>query len=459
MQEQNVDVVVLGTGAVGQIVAYKARKAGKSVVAVETREPGGTCPNRGCDAKKPLVNAAHTLRSFQALHDHGLVGDARIDWPALINFKRSFTNPVGDETRKDLEAAGVTLVEGRPRFVDERTIEAGGTRYRAEQIVIVTGQRPRTLDVPGAEHTVDSDAFLELDELPKRVAFIGGGYIGMEFACVCAAAGAEVTVLDQNVYPLMKFDEDAVRTLLAALEDQGIKLLTRRTVTAIERTEEGGGGLHVVTESDEPAVVVDLVVNASGRVPSVEGMDLDAGNVAHGKKGVKVDRHLRSVSNPRVWAGGDVADGSAAGDPRPALTPIASQDGRTLAHNLFKDTPVERSGSPVASVAFTCPPVASVGLTEPQAREKHGDVSVVKGDMAEWKVVQQHGHRHGFYKLIFAAEDGPLLGAHLAGYGVDEVINLLTLAACRGCKRDELCAAALGYPTLGFNLNNVLQKR
>ena len=452
MSNEQTDVMVLGSGIVGQTVAYKAKKAGRSVVVVETREPGGTCPNRGCDAKKPLVNAAHALRHFQALHGKGLAGEVRIDWPALIRFKRSFTDPVGPETAQDLREAGVTLVQARPRFVDEQTIEAGGTRYQAKQIVIATGKRPRELDIPGAEHTINSDGFLELDKLPKRVAFVGGGYIAMEFAGVAAAAGAEVTVIEAGVYPLGKFEEDAVRVLLRAFEEQGIRLLTRRKVTAVERRDDGA--LQVVTDADEPTVVADLVVNTSGRVASLDGMDLEAGKVERVKAGVKVDEYLRSTSNPRVWAGGDVA---ASG--RPPLTPTASQDGRTLAHNLLHDEPRTGMQNPVATVAFTTPPVAAVGFTEADAREQHGGVEVISGDLAEWKVYKEHGHQHGYYKLIFAPDNGPLIGAHLTGYGADEVINFLSLGICRGVNRDELCSVALAYPTLGFSLDGVLQKR
>jgi glutathione reductase (NADPH) len=274
----------------------------------------------------------------------------------------------------------------------------------------------------------------------------------MEFAGVAAAAGKQVTVIESSTYPLGPFDKDCVRTLLAAMQDQGIDILTRRQVQAIEKTSSG---FMIKTDSGQPTIEVDLVVAAVGRKPSVDKLNLEAGGVEHGKAGIKVDEHLRSVSNPRVFAGGDVADQG-----RPPLTPIASQDAGVLAHNLWAadDALREHSTSPIASVAFTCPPIASVGLLESEAREQHGDIDIKAGDMSSWKLLREHGHDHGSYKLIFQADDGPLLGAHLVGYGVDEVINLFSLAICQKCSCDDLCKAALAYPTLGFNLHNLLRR-
>jgi glutathione reductase (NADPH) len=452
-QAKQVDLAVLGCGVAGQTVAYRARQAGWSVTLFETGPPGGTCPTRGCDAKKPLVNAVFRLRRAQAMMGKGLSGELSIDWPALMAFKRSFTEPIPDRTREDLAEAGIELIEAPPRFDDARTIEADGRRWRAEQVVISTGLRPRALDLErgGAEHAIDSDAFLELDALPERVVFVGGGYVSMEFASVAAAAGSAVTVLERAEYPLSAFDPDAVRVLLAAMHEQGIKILTRRQVTGIE---PAGGAFRVHTGASGEAIEADLVVNASGRVPSIDGLGLDNAGIAHGEAGVAVDAYLRSTSSPNVWAAGDVA---ATG--RAPLTPTAAEDGRVVAHNLLNQDDREMIRTPVASVCFTYPPIASVGLSEHAARQRHGDdLQVAAGDLAQTKHFRQEGETHGFYKMIFDP-DQRLLGAHFVGGDCEEVINLFALAIGQGCDKHKLCETTMAYPTVAKTLQNVFIKQ
>ena len=454
MEESRIDLAVIGCGVAGQSIAYTARKAGKSVSIFESGPPGGTCPTRGCDAKKPLVNAAKRLVQARAMIGSGLAGQLHLDWSALMDFKRQFTQPIPGRTREDLREAGIELIEACPRFLNAHTLEADGRRWRAEQIVIASGLRPRTLELPGggAEHTIDSDGFLELDQLPGRVVFVGGGYIAMEFAGVAAAAGARVTVLEMGTYPLGQFDQDVVRELLAAYEDLGVHVLTQRKVEAIRPLERG---FEVDCGGAAPTIEADLVVNATGRVPSIDGLDLDAAGIDHGKAGVKVDSHLRSVSQPHVWAAGDVADTG-----RPPLTPTASEDGRVVAHNLLNpDALREQIQTPVASVAFTLPPVASAGMSEQAAREAYGDgIEVAAGSMAGWKHFRQQNEKHAYYKLIFDP-DTKLIGAHLVGADCDEVINMFATALDSGCDKASLCDTTLAYPTVGFNLQNVFAKQ
>jgi len=424
------DLCVLGSGAVGQTVAYGGRKAGLSVAVIETQAPGGTCPNRGCDAKKPYVNAAGLMyRSNLLAAAGGGIAPATLDWATIAAFKKSFTDPVGDLTAADLRKAGVELIAGQP-----------------------------ALSVPGGELTVDSDAFLELDDLPQRVTFIGGGYVGMEFACAAAMAGRDVTVVATRAHVLAGFDPDIVSTMEAALADlgpHGVTVVPNQRVGSVTQTKEGVT-VHANDDAATALATADLVVNTTGRVASVDGMNLDAAGVKVSRRGVVVDGHLRT-DNPAIWAGGDVADNG-----RPALIPTAVDDARVLAHNLFVAADESqwqpRPAKAHASVAFTLPAVSGVGLTEDEARDAHGDaVHVAGGNFATKKFFRELGQPHVAWKMIFGP-DRRLIGAHLAAEGSDEVINLLGLTLGQIPEESALYNATLTYPSVSAAVQTAFRK-
>ena len=453
------DLCVLGSGAVGQTVAYGGRKAGLSVAVIETQAPGGTCPNRGCDAKKPYVNAAGLMyRSNLLAAAGGGIAPATLDWATIAAFKKSFTDPVGDLTAADLRKAGVELIAGQPAFTGPGTVVVGEQTITADRFVIATGQTPRPLSVPGGELTVDSDAFLELDDLPHRVTFIGGGYVGMEFACAAAMAGREVTVVATRAHVLAGFDPDIVSTMEAALADlgpHGVTVVPNQRVGSVTQTKEGVT-VHANDDAATALATADLVVNTTGRVASVDGMNLDAAGVKVSRRGVVVDGHLRT-DNPAIWAGGDVADNG-----RPALIPTAVDDARVLAHNLFVAADESqwqpRPAKAHASVAFTLPAVSGVGLTEDEARDAHGDaVHVAGGNFATKKFFRELGQPHVAWKMIFGP-DRRLIGAHLAAEGSDEVINLLGLTLGQIPEESALYNATLTYPSVSAAVQTAFRK-
>ena len=457
---QEVDLVVLGSGAVGQVVAYDGRKRRKSVLVVESGDFGGTCPNRGCDAKKPYVHAAAVLHAVQRLQaaGAGVVGGLRMDWSQTAAFKKAFTRVVDPATRGDLQKAGIQLHHGAAAFAGPDTLELDdGRRVRFGAAVVATGERPRPAGFPGGELAIDSDAFLGLDDLPQSVCFVGSGYIGMEFACAAAMAGREVAVVGSRAHPLDGFDVDAVEVLEASLPTlgpHGVRLVAGARVTRLQRR---GDRVAVFTDGDAPAAVAHLVVNATGRVPSVEGPSLGAAGVETTPGGVVVDDTLRSPGNPRVWAGGDVA-----GTGRPALIPTAVADARLLVKNLAAadaGEPLEAlERVPPATVAFTIPTLASVGMTEAQAREAHGDgVLLSTGRLEGKKFYRQLGVEHAYYKLVFDPERR-LLGAHLAGPESEEVINAFAVALHECCDEDRLCKGVLTYPTVTAAVQSAYRK-
>lgn len=439
------DLLVIGSGMAGQTAARKCARAGWSVAIVDELPYGGTCALRGCDPKKMLVAAAEAWDWQHRMEGHGFrCRGASIDWGELQRFKRSFTDPMPEEVESALARAGVETLHGTARFLDPDTVDVDGRHLAPRRVVIATGAQPMPLGFSGEELLTDSTSFLELDSLPGDVTFMGGGFISFELAHVAARAGATVRILEMMERPLGPFDPDMVELLVAAGREVGVDVRTETRVVAVERR---GDRFEVQVESPagEDRFTTDLVVHGAGRVPRLEPLDLAAAGVEHGKRGVAVDRHLRSVSHPRVYAAGDAAD---AGLP---LTPVAVTHGHTVAANLLgKERPVDHLGTP--SVVFTLPPLAAVGLTEARARDEGVEVEVRTGETADWYTSRRINEGHSGFKVLLEAGGDRVLGAHLLGHGAEEAINLLSLAMRSGIGAGELKRGLWAYPTKGSDL-------
>lgn len=446
---QTFDLVVIGSGTAGQIPAYQCRKAGWSVAMVESHLPGGTCANSGCDAKKPFSAASSLLNWSRRMSGHGIEGSLRADWPTLMAFKRSFTDPIPDNTRQDLREAGIVLLEGIGRFIDHETVGVGAKIVRGKKIVIATGMTPRPLRIKGEELAITSDQFLELNQLPQRIIFIGGGYISMEFAHIAASCGSDVTILEQLPRVLNAFESSLVDTLVDCCRNMGIRIETGSCVDGIRQQ---GGEVFAECSNRGTSFSGDLVVHGAGRVPAVADLDLNLANVAYGDQGVIVDETLRSVSNPQVYAAGDVA---ASGGP--PLTPVSALEGVVVAHNLLHDEPRIPDYLGVPSVVFTEPPLAGVGLTEEEAVAGGIKVKVIEGRMDSWKLLQQEGVSTGRYKVLIDEELGRICGGHVFGSQAEEVINLLALAVRLGLKPEIFRRTLYAYPSIGNKLASLVK--
>jgi glutathione reductase (NADPH) len=443
------DLIVLGTGTAGQIAATRCRDEGWSVAMVESRSPGGTCSQRGCDAKKPLVNAASFLEAYRRLAGRGLTGvGVRIDWRDLIRFKQSFTDPIAGKTREKLRKAGIPLFEGAGRFTGERRFEIGSRSFEARHFLIATGLTPRKLNIPGEEEVIHSDRFLELDELPERIIFIGGGFISFEFAHATARAGAGTTIIERNPVPLKRFDKDLVERLLSASEAAGI---TVKTDTCLQRVERVDGTLAAVCPEQNFRMEADLIVHGAGRVPSVDGLDLSRADVDWTEDGVQVNEHLQSVSNPAVYAAGDVA-----ASPGPPLTPVSSLEGAAAADNLLKGNHKVPDYTGIPTMVFSVPPLAAVGLTEQQAEESGIDCTVRHEDTASFKINRQLGAEYGAFKVLIEKKTNRIVGAHLLGPESGELINFFALAMRLGLTADQLKRAVFTYPVQAANIRYML---
>src|SRR6266403_290917 len=230
---RNFDLVVIGTGSAGASAANGCRSAGWSVAIVYSRPFGGTCALRGCDPKKVLVGATEVIERVRQMEGHGVrFHGAKIDWPALMRFERTFTEPVSSDREQQFSKAGIAVFHGRARFIDKTTIQVGNDALIARFVLIAAGSRPATLGIEGEAHVTTSDKFLELDSLPPRILFVGGGYISFEFAHVAARSGAQVQIVHRGARPLEKFDPEIVERLVKATEELGV---TVRLNSAVEK--------------------------------------------------------------------------------------------------------------------------------------------------------------------------------------------------------------------------------
>src|SRR2546425_6212098 len=302
-----VDLIVIGTGSAAQSVAYKVREAGQSVAVIDSRPFGGTCQLRGCDPKKVLVGVSELVDWSQRMQGKGLAGPVlSINWPDLIRFKRTFTDPAPHENEQAFAQAGILARHGRAHFIDRTTVEVGGETLVARHVVIAGGARHATLGIPGEDLLTTSTQFLELERLPRRILFVGGGYIAFEFAHIAVRAGAQVRVLHRGSRPLQKFDPDLVGTLVEATKGLGVEVGLNTEVVAIERQADRLL-VHARTTGQEQAFEADMVVHSAGRVPEIDDLDLQTAGGARTAAGVTVNDYLQSVSNPDVYAAGDAA--------------------------------------------------------------------------------------------------------------------------------------------------------
>ena len=450
------DLIVLGTGSAAQSVAYPCREAGWSVAIVDCRPYGGTCQLRGCDPKKVLVGVADALASSRRLEGKGIAAaDLRIAWPDLQRFKRTFTDPAPARNEASFAEAGIRMYHGTARFTGPTSVRVDGEEeLSARQVVIATGAEPRRLGIPGEELLTTSEQFLNLEELPRRIVFVGGGYISFEFASVAARAGAEVRIVHRGARPLQGFDPDLVGQLVETLREVGVDVRLGTAVEGVERRDGAGGPMIVHTRSgtEEGEIAADLVVHGAGRVPEIGDLALDVAGVAFDpRRGIRVNEFLQSVSNPAVYAAGDAADSSPL-----RLTPIAGLEGGIVAQNLLHGNTTTPNYIGTPTVVYTIPPLTRVGLLEREAREQGLRFQVHHEDTSGWYSSRRVGLTHTGFKVLVEEGTGHILGAHLLEHHADEVINLFALVMRAGLPASALQEMPAAYPTSSSDVSYML---
>lgn len=444
------DLVVIGTGSAASSVAHDCRAAGLCVAVIDARPFGGTCQLRGCDPKKVLIGAAEAVDFVRRMAVAG-IRDAgtKLEWPELMRFKRTFVDSVPKRVEEGFANAGIDTFHGAARFESPTRISVGQTVFEAKYIHIATGAIPRRLGMPGEEFLTDSESFLNLPLLPPRIVFLGSGYIAFEFAHLCATAGASVVMLEAHHQPLAGFDPDLVDILVERTQSMGIRIVRSSPVQRIEKIEHG---YRVVAESAEGEIVfdTDLVVHGAGRVPNLEGIQLERGGVEYRANGILVNDYLQSISNPAVYAAGDCA---ASGLP---LTPVASYQSRVVTANVIHGNSVQINFPPVPSVVFTLPPLARVGASEAELDKQGIQFKKNIARTSGWYSSRRVREEFSGYKVLLDADSGRILGAHLLGSHADEVINLFALAIRLGMTAEALKNSIWAYPTSGSDVAYML---
>ncbi|MCA1652636.1 MAG: NAD(P)/FAD-dependent oxidoreductase [Sphingomicrobium sp.] len=445
----NFDLVIIGTGTAATVAAMRMRKAGWRVAVIDEKPFGGTCALRGCDPKKMLVAGAEVVAAARRMHGNGVDGDVRIDWPGLIAFKRTFTDPVPQKREQRYAAAGIGSFKGLARFTGPNSIQVDDQELSARNILIASGASPVPLGISGEQHLIDNEAFLAMESLPRRIVLVGGGYIAAEFSHIAARAGAEVTVMQRGPRLLPQFEPELVGWLMDAFDRIGVHVLTDTTVTAVDAKgdhyEVRGNARH-----GEIVVEADIVVHAAGRAPALDRLNLDAANIRieHGR--LKLNAFLQSVSNPAVYAAGDAAQHG------PPLTPVSSHDAKVVAANLLKGNHRSPDYRGVPSVAFTIPPIAAVGMSEADARSSGLRFRVKCERTSDWFTARRLAEPVYGYKTLVEEGTGRILGAHLVGPHVDEVINVFGLAIRHGLTAADLKSMMFAYPTGASDIGDML---
>jgi len=372
-----------------------------------------------------------------------------IDWPELMRFKRTFTEPVPKRREDGFAKAGIAAFHGRARFAGPTTVHVGEETLEGRYVVIAAGAIPADLEIPGTEHLTTSDQFLELDDVPRRILFIGGGYIAFEFAHVAARAGSQVTILHRGPRPLALFDPDLVDRLVERTRELGVDVRLGTEAIGIEKSP-AQFIVKALSHGETGTFQTDMVVHAAGRVPEIDDLNLDAAGIEWDKGGVRVNEFLRSVSIPTVYAAGDAA---ASGGP--PLAPVASYEGLIVAANLLKGDHRRPSYLGVPSVVFTIPQLSAVGLSERGAREQDLKFRVKQEMTSNWYSSRRVAETHSGYKVLVEEDTDRILGAHILGSDAGEVINLFALAIRSGMRATDLQHTLFAYPTSGSNVTRM----
>lgn len=434
------DLVVIGGGTAARVTAMRTRAAGWRVAVIDYRPFGGTCALRGCDPKKMLISGAQAIEAAQRMRGHGVEGELHINWPELIAFKRSFTDAVPKKQEASYADKGIDTYHGKARFTGPQSLEVNGERLNARHNVIATGNKPMPLPIDGAEHLIDNEAFLNLEQLPKRIVLVGGGYIAAEFAHIAARAGAKVTILQRGPRILKGFDPDLVGWLMEKFEAIGVDVRTRSEAKAIAKVGNSYR-VSIASEGGQESVEADLVVHAAGRIPDLDELNLPTAEVAVEKGRLVLNEYLQSKSNPSIYAAGD-ASGTG-----PALTPVSSYEGKIVVANLLEGNHQKPDYHGIPSTAFTLPPIARVGLSEEEAKEQGLKFRVKSQHTPGWFTNRRVRETAAGFKVLVEEGSERVLGAHLLGPHADDTINLFALVIRQGLTAQAIKDTMFAYPT------------
>lgn len=443
------DYIVLGGGSAGIASARRAAGHGARVALVEARRLGGTCVLLGCIPKKLMYNAAAIADVMGVARDYGFQVDARLDWSKLKAQRHAVVERLVGIYHHHLEQANVTLIPGRAKLrqgdgLDAPEVEVDGERLRAPHVLIATGGTPRVPAIAGAQLGITSNGFFELDSLPKRVAIVGAGYVGMEFAGILRSLGSEVTIFARHGRPLIHFDTMLQAELLGHVERSGIEFVSEAQPLRIVRTD--ASVLKVVSAAGEHQGF-DTLIWAVGRQPNTAGMGLSELSVDLDEAGhVKVDE-FQDTSVRGLHAVGDVTG-------KVPLTPVAIAAGRALSDRLFGGAVGRKLDYEcIPTVIFSRPPVATVGLSEQAARTQFGDdVTIHTSRFTNLFHSVTKERPKTAMKLVTQTSTDRVLGVHIIGRDADEMIQGVAIAVRMGATKADFDRTVAVHPTGGEEL-------
>lgn len=448
MTTKHYDYIAIGGGSGGIASINRAASYGKKCAIIEAKHLGGTCVNVGCVPKKVMWHGAQIAEAIKLYApDYGFdVTVNEFDFGKLVESRQAYISRIHTSYETVLGKNNVDVIRGFAKFIDAKTVEVTfddgqSQRVSADHILIATGGRPSRPDIKGAEYGIDSDGVFELQQLPKRVAVVGAGYIAIELAGVLNSFGVDTHLFVRQHAPLRNFDPLIVETLLEVIEQDGIHLHTQANPQEIIKNDDGS---LTVKLADGREQEVDCLIWAIGRQPATDVINLSAAGVETNERGfIKVDK-FQNTNVPNIYAVGDIIEGGI------ELTPVAVAAGRRLSERLFNNKPNEHLDYQlVPTVVFSHPPIGTIGLSEPKAIEQYGadKVKVYKSSFTPmYSAVTSH-RQPCRMKLVCMGDDEKIVGLHGIGFGVDEMIQGFAVAIKMGATKADFDNTVAIHPT------------
>lgn len=434
------DLICIGGGSGGIAMARRAAQYGAHCAVIENNKLGGTCVNVGCVPKKVMWYASQTHHILNHAKDYGFsVTNTTFDWSTLYTHRQRYISRLNEIYRTSLADAQITHIQGSASFVSAKTIQVNDQTYTAKHIVIATGSKPVIPEIPGAEHGITSDGFFELQERPERVAIVGSGYIAVELAGLLRSLGSEVTLLLRGPGILSRFDSILRDGLTEEMLNEGINILPGTQLSRISK-EQGQLTLHSTNPQQMPWI--DCLIWAIGRSPNTSTLNLEAAGIHTDDHGFITCDEFQDTSQSDIYAVGDVTG-------RAALTPVAIAAGRHLADRLFDgQTNARLDYSTIPTVIFSHPPIATMGLTEDEAREIHGQaVRVYQTRFTPMSYALSEHKQKTAMKLVTLGVNEKIIGCHIMGDGADEMLQGFAVAIKMGATKADFDNTIAIHPT------------
>ncbi|MFO7306179.1 MAG: glutathione-disulfide reductase [Gammaproteobacteria bacterium] len=437
------DLLVIGAGSGGVRAARVAAGYGAKVAIAEEYRIGGTCVIRGCVPKKLLVYGAHFAEDLEDAARFGWrIENAQFEWTVLRDNVLAEVERLSGLYTQTLRNHNVEILRGRATFRSSTEVEIDGRIVRAKTILIATGARPHIPDRPGCEHGITSNEAFHLDALPRRIVIAGGGYIANEFAGIFNKLGSTVTVINRSDQILRGYDEQIRDRLLQISLTKGIRFLFN---APIDRVEKRPDGTLLVQLQNGESVECDTLMFATGRVPNTDGLGCERAGVEIDERGaVKVDDMNRTTC-PSIYAVGDVTN-------RVQLTPVAIREAQAFADTVFGGKPTKVDYDCIPSAVFSHPPLAGVGLTESEARNRLGSIKIYTSDFRPMKHVLANRNERALYKLVVDNATGRVVGAHMIGPDAPEILQVVAIAVKAGLTKEQFDQTVAIHPTMAEEL-------